>query len=257
MTTTLIITTYNRPDFLYLTLQSLHRQSRMPDELIVADDGSNEDTKRLVEAFTLLLPFPVKHIWQEDCGFRRSTIINKAVAAAKGDYIIQIDGDIMMHNKFVSDHIRLAHKGYFVKGSRIRLSPKYTAELRVNKILPRYISIFSHGILSHNEKIIRLPWLGIMLSMIYGRKAGAVGCNMAYWRKDFIAVNGYDETVEVGSEDFDLSSRLTAAGCKSFKPLRMCLCYHLWHKASITLRATPQGNSSVRCERGISQYLKD
>jgi glycosyltransferase involved in cell wall biosynthesis len=264
MTITLLITTYNKPDFLSLTLQSLRRQSQMPDELVIADDGSDPATRRVVDEYSNRIPVPIKYVWQEDKGFRKSKVINKAIAAAFGDYIIQIDGDIMMHDKFISDHVRLARKNSFVKGSRIRLNPKYTAELCINKILPRYISIFSHGILKNREKVVRLHWLGVLFSRFYGRKVTAIGCNMAYWRDDVIAVNGYDEHYEGwGCEDDDLCKRLSAYGCKSFKPLRMCLCYHLWHKeadkshldAACTYRDSQAKHNIIRCENGISQYL--
>jgi len=106
--TALIVTTYNAPDYLSRVLDGYLFQERFPDELIVADDGSGAETAEVVERFALRSPFPVRHVWHEDRGFRAAAIRNEAVKAATADYLIFTDGDCIPHPSFVSDHLRLA-----------------------------------------------------------------------------------------------------------------------------------------------------
>ena len=96
MKTTLLITTYNRPDALELCLMSILRQTHLPDEVLIADDGSTADTKELIDTYRTKFPIPVIHIWHEDKGFRRTVILNRAFLVAKGNYIIQVDGDLIL-----------------------------------------------------------------------------------------------------------------------------------------------------------------
>src|SRR5690349_16761621 len=110
----LIISTYNWPDALELCLQSVQQQRLLPGEVIIADDGSSKETGQVIERFQKRLLVPLHHIWQTDEGFRLGMIRNKAMAAAKGEYLIQIDGDLVLHPDFVYDHVHAAKKGYFL-----------------------------------------------------------------------------------------------------------------------------------------------
>ena len=119
ISTSLIISTYNRSDALELCVKSVLRQSLLPDEIIIADDGSKEDTGELIHQLAASSEVPIIHVWHEDLGFRLASIRNKAIAKASKEYIIQIDGDIVLHKDFVKDHVRFAKKGSFVTGSRV------------------------------------------------------------------------------------------------------------------------------------------
>ena len=121
MKVTLLIITYNWPEALRMVLESAMHQSKMPDEIVIGDDGSTAETKLLIESYAKSSPVPVVHVWQEDKGFRRTVILNKAIAKATGDYIIQVDGDVILDSHFVADHLEVAQKGCFVCGSRVRL----------------------------------------------------------------------------------------------------------------------------------------
>ncbi len=110
-TSTLVTPTYNWPEALELLLLSLLRQTRLPDEIIIADDGSKEETKSVIDKYKEKFSVPLIHIWHEDKGNRKPAIMNKAIAQAKGDYIIEIDGDIIMEKHFVEDHLRFAEEG--------------------------------------------------------------------------------------------------------------------------------------------------
>lgn len=144
----LIITTYNRPKALWLTLISLIQQTKMPDEIIIADDGSKIETKLLIDRFIKKYNVFVNHVWQEDQGFRLSAIRNKAIAVARGDYIIQIDGDLILHKYFIEDHINWARKNTFISGTRCLLSKRLT-----NHLIKKESVILPFKIYPHYKKI--------------------------------------------------------------------------------------------------------
>lgn len=104
MKTALLVSTYNWPEALDLIFRSLLKQKELPDEVLIADDGSGEATKKLIADFKAGSTLAVKHVWQEDHGYHKSKILNKAIAASEADYIIQIDGDCLMHPHFIHDH---------------------------------------------------------------------------------------------------------------------------------------------------------
>lgn len=124
MTVSLLVSTYNWPRALYLCLDSVMQQTILPDEILIADDGSGMATRDVVKHFERISPVPVRHIWHEDRGFRVATIRNKAIAASTCNYIIQIDGDLILERHFVQDHILFAKPGCYVSGSRGIITPK-------------------------------------------------------------------------------------------------------------------------------------
>ena len=126
---TLLIATYNWPEALSLILKSVAQQSILPDEVIIADDGSDNRTRTVIEEFQRILPVPLHHEWQPDNGFQKTIILNKALAKAKGDYIIQVDGDVLLHKKFIEDHLRFAKPNSFVAGTRVIMNQALTKEV--------------------------------------------------------------------------------------------------------------------------------
>ena len=223
----LLISTYNWPQALDLVFRSLLVQTKMPLEVVIADDGSKPETGKLIDSFRNRFPFPIKHIWQEDKGFRKTGIMNQSVSKIEGDYIIQIDGDIILHPRFIEDHLNKAQEGFFIKGSRGMLSQQKSEEILRTKCIQ--ISTFDKGL---NSKIngTRFPWAS---RFFYGdpRKTNDLrGCNFAVWKKDFIAVNGYNNFLTGwGHEDIELAARLVNSGIKR-KQLKMsAVCYHLFH----------------------------
>ena len=232
MKTALLISTYNWPEALKLCLDSLVSQTMYPHEVLIADDGSRRDTAELIHAFQDSFRIPVKHIWHEDDGFQLSKIRNKAILECSSDYIIQIDGDIIMERHFIEDHIRFAKKNSVVVGSRSSLSEPYTQGLLASGILPSKKELDRNSNNFFNSK--RIPALTPLLA--YYRTTGknkyyAKGCNMAFWLEDMLAVNGYDESfVGWGREDSDLIVRLLTKGC-FLRRLKMSgIQYHIYHK---------------------------
>lgn len=225
----LILSTYNRPDALSLCLQSIMNQSILPDEVIIADDGSRDETKNLIDSFKLRFPVPLIHVWQEDKGFRLAMGRNKAVAASSYDYIIEIDGDLILHKDFVSDHLSFARKGCFLKGGRVNLNKEMTDNYCKSGKLPS-IHFFSKGLL-RRINALHLPAISRYLAPRYKKnRILGLGCNMSFWKEDYIRINGYDEFFEGwGGEDYDFASRMMNSGVERLYLKFSGIVYHLWH----------------------------
>lgn len=230
MLVSLLISTYNWKEALSLCLYSAFAQTVKPYEILIADDGSRDDTRQLVEKMREKTDIPIVHIWHEDKGFRLSAIRNRSIERAKGDYIIQIDGDIILDQNFISDHLELAEKGYFVCGSRVLLGRLYTT--RLLRGVERYPATFKQD-LRFMLNGFRSRILRHYLADRYAKHSmlSIRGCNMAFWKEDLLRVNGYNEALEMwGQEDVEISYRLIHAGIQK-KQLKMGgVQFHLYHK---------------------------
>lgn len=262
MKVSLIISTYNRPDALRLCLLSVLAQKRLPDEIIVGDDGSGAPTRELIRSMQKLSPVPLIHVWHEDKGFRLAAMRNKSVARAKGDYIVEIDGDLILHPNFIKDHENFARQGCYLKGGRTNLGKELTERLcREGRL--RHITPFTKGIESKPENALRFPLLGKFLAGRYRKKRGMfLGCNMSFFRDDFLAVNGYDEFFEGwGGEDGDFARRLRLHGLKKRHLKFVGLVSHLWHEDKYMYNKdrnyiySMRADASARCGDGIDKYL--
>jgi len=261
-TSSLIISTYNWPEALELSLLSVMNQKLMPNEVIIADDGSTEETKQLIESFQNKFPVPLIHIWHEDKGFHKAIIINKAVATSKFDYIIQVDGDIIMDSHFVNDHLMHAKKGVFLFGSRVNIKKSFLSKLFKKKIIK--FNLFSVGI-NKRFRTIRIP-LFTTYSKEYQKISSKLrGCNLSFWKKDFIKINGYNELfLGWGGEDYELCIRLYNNGIVGKRLKFAAVIYHIFHPESS--KDNVANNWAVQCESienkclftadGIDKYLK-
>lgn len=220
MKTSLIITTYNWPRALEAVLLTALDQHAADYEIVIADDGSGPETARTVQRLATRARCPVTHVWQQDRGFRAARIRNKAAAHARGDYLIFIDGDSLLGRDFVSDHVVLAERGYFVAGSRIWLGPDLTRELlaalpatpRVDRKAMWRWWIARRLRRVHPALRVHLPALRYFRP---GRWQAVFGCNMAMHKSDFVKVNGFDNEFEGwGNEDSELAARCFNAGVK-------------------------------------------
>lgn len=226
-TTSLIIATYNWPAALDVILRSVRAQRVMPDEVLIADDGSGEDTRLVVMAHQTDFPVPLKHVWHEDRGFRLAAIRNEAIRQAQGDYILQIDGDIVLHPRFVEAHSAFAERASYVQGSRCMLSRERTARMLTDRS-PR-VSLLASG-LKNRLNGLYLPPLSSLVRGPSDPDRRTRGCHMAFWRSDLLAVNGYDERFEGwGREDSELAARLIHAGIRRRNFKFGAVAYHLWH----------------------------
>jgi hypothetical protein len=236
-------------------------QSQFPDEIIIADDGSKEDTRRLLESYQENNVVPIKHIWQEDQGFRKSHILNKAIVSSNSDYIIQIDGDCIIHKDFVKDHVSKVEKGVFLYGSRVNIKKGSLSAIFENKI--HQFSFLSRKI-GKRTRNLRIPILRDRYkpSPLFSTKVR--GCNISFWRKDFIEVNGYNEDIEGwGREDSELILRILNNGVQGKRLRYGGILYHIYHRQSSIsnfeendkIQQKTIQEKLVWCENGISKYL--
>lgn len=230
MKTSLIITTFNWKEALELSILSVFKLLQLPSELIIADDGSEEDTRYLIESLQKDSPIPLIHSWQENKGFRLSRSRNKALAVAKGDYIILIDGDIVIEKNFVADHQGAARQGYFIQGSRVLLNAKATHQALIQK---RLRPCCTDSGIENRKNCIRSPLLSRLFSFSSSRLPGIKTCNFAFWRGDAEAINGFNEDfIGWGREDSEFTARLLHIGIKRQNLKFKALTYHLYHRSN-------------------------
>jgi len=259
---TVIITTYNKPHYLERVIDGYLHQTTAPDEIVVADDGSTEETARLVEKMRSESGFDIRHVWHEDKGFRAAAIRNKAVAGSTGDYLILCDDDSIPDRCLVEDHLKYAEKGFFIQGHRVMLGPEIsTSFTRADTGFGRLATAALRRQAGNITNALRLPAPRIKRS----RSArGIRSCNMSFSREDFVAVNGFDEEYEGwGREDSDLAERFFKYGLKRKDIKFRAVCYHLYHAShgrDSLERNTARLEEAVRkrdyrCEKGLDAHL--
>jgi len=228
MRVSLIISTYNKPEYLCHCLQSITELKELPDEIIVADDGSGKETTQVIEQFRVQLPIPLIHSWQEDEGFRLARSRNNGLINSTGDYIIFIDDDLILHPKFITDHRRYAEQGYFYCGSRVRLGLRITASIM--KTHRNIVSFWESDIYSRLSAL-RIPFLHQIITGPGYTYKRLRGCHMAFWKSDLININGFDEQyTSWGREDSDIAMRMMHSGVKRINLKWAAICYHLYHR---------------------------
>lgn len=240
MTASLIITTFNSTGPLRKVLESILHQSRSPDEVVIADDGSDGETARVVRDFAGRAPFRVRHEWQENKGFRAAMVRNLAIRHSTGSYIILLDGDCVVSRHFVADHLRQAEKGHFIQGKRILVSRDAVDKFdyQAANSAPALLRMALTGEIFNIHHLIRLP----LFPAFRNRKLkGIKSCNMSFYRTDIEAVNGFNEDfVGWGNEDSDLVCRFFNYGLmKKVHPF-MAVCFHLWHPTNKSVNVANQ-----------------
>ena len=227
MNVSLIITTYNWPEALKLSLKSVLKQSRLPDEIIIADDGSVETTAECIRQIAADFPIPILHSWQPDEGFRAAMSRNRAIAMAKGEYFVMIDGDIIMQPDFIQDHIDAAKKGFFVQGGRILIGRELSHALLNGKHV-----LFGFRIkgIRNRKNTIHSHLLSSIFSSTTNSLKGIKTCNFALFKNDAFKVNGFDNTfVGWGREDSEFANRLLCSGLKRKTIHFSAIAYHIFH----------------------------
>lgn len=262
-TSSLVVATYNWPDALAAVLASVRAQVVLPTEVVVADDGSGAPTRRVVETAAASFPCPLVHVWHPDEGFKLAQIRNKAVARARGAYVVQIDGDMVLHPAFVKDHLDAAAPGRFVGGSRALLDPAASQAVLAGGPLPGPLA---PGVRNRFNALRLAPVGAALAPLVPARDPMRVrGGNMGFWREDFVAVNGYDEAfVGWGREDTDLVLRLLRRGLRRRWFKLRGVAFHLHHREAsrdalgrndeILRRALASGRD--RCDAGIDRWLR-
>lgn len=255
------VITFNWPEALELVLRSLANQTELPHEVIVTDDGSQPATRELLLRLAQDYPVRLVHLWQPDDGARMSRARNRAIAAAQGDYVILLDGDMVVEKHFVADHRAFARRGCFAQGSRV-LTDASSMQGMLGRG-PSFPDFFHRGI-DRRRHTLRMPLLARLFARPSKRQGGIKSCNMAFWREDLVRLNGFNEAMTGwGREDTELAVRAFHAGLLR-RDLRLGgLAVHLYHRTRKQLIDNPNDrileyarrSELVRCERGVEQYM--
>ena len=239
---TVIAAFYNRFDYLKLVLAGFERQTEKNFELIIADDGSRED---IVAAIKKIIPehsFLIKHIWQEDKGFRKNKILNKAITESESDYLIFIDADCVPHRGFIEGHLRFSNKNISLTGRRVNLSQKITSQLSENTVRDgclekNFFSQIIDGLFGRSVDVEKGIYLRneFLLNFMNRKNRGLLGCNFSLFKEDLFKINGFDDRYEAPSigEDSDVQFRLELSGVKIKSINHAAVQYHLYHKLQL------------------------
>jgi len=254
MKVSVIISTYNSPEWLEKVLWGYECQTYKNFEIIIADDGSGESTKKLIERFVADSALEIVHVWHEDKGYQKCQILNKAIIASRTEYLIFTDGDCIPRCDFVSQHVKQIEKGFFLSGGAVRL-PMSTSKMitREDIVSGKAFNLgwlLSKGLpkrLLKNIKLSSNPVVSRIMNKITTAKATWNGGNASGWKENLLTVNGFDERMEYGGQDRELGERLKNIGLKAKQIRYSAICIHLDHSRGY------KNNESIRKNKGIRQ----
>jgi glycosyltransferase involved in cell wall biosynthesis len=266
-----IVATYNRPDALNACLRSLSVQTDENYEVVVADDGSGTATASVINDWSRRLPVNLKHAWHADNGFRLAEIRNRAIRICEGDYCIFLDGDCIARPGFVAAHRQLMERGWFVTGNRVLLSAGLTKRILDNGLQPEFWNLGQWALRRMSGGVNRVsPLLAMSIPSLRKRSAsrwrGARGSNMAFWKQDLIAVDGFDAAYTGwGREDSDIFIRMIRAGILRKDGRFATAVLHLWHEEANRARLSLNdrqldellGGDRVRAREGLSHVIAE
>ena len=259
----LVINAYEQPDYLARVLGAVSRQISPPEEVLLADDGSGETTRRMFADWLATQRLRAEHVWQPHAGFRRARILNQAIARARSEYLVFLDGDTLPHPQFIADHRRLGRRGAFIQGHRALVKERAAAWFGLGAFERDRRRAFWQRQLEGLKHAYRWP---LPLLRARGDLRGIRGCNLGIWRDDLVRVNGYNEAfVGWGREDSELCLRLMNQSVRRLDARGWALCYHLWHpaagrdglQANDNLLAAATQQRASRCANGLQQHLRD
>jgi glycosyltransferase involved in cell wall biosynthesis len=242
----LIIAVYEHADFLEKIFISLKNQTFKDFEIIVADDGSGPSIKKVITHYNDSFSYPIKHIWQEDKGFRKTIIINKAVIYAGAEYFVFIDGDCILHHRFLEYHNKRKKPNQVLTGRRVMFSKQLSERITLKDVEARRFEKISFWFISHRKGQLRhgifLPGI-FHLRNINRNKSQILGSNFSVSKEDYYKVNGYDERIlGRGLEDNNLCNRVILANIKVKTIAHEALQYHLFH----TSDPIPHDDETIR-----------
>lgn len=266
---TVIFTTYNSPDWLEKVIWGFACQTVKPHELIVADDGSDETTRQRIAQLKEQTRLNLIHVWHPDNGFQKTLILNKAIQASSGNYLIFTDGDCIPRADFVATHVSNAEKGYFLSGGYFKLPMETSQAITKDDILEQRCFnvawLLKHGLKRtyKTAKLTTLSWQQSLFNALTPAGATWNGHNASGWKSDLVAANGFDQRMQYGGEDRELGERLFNAGVKSKQMRYSAAVIHLDHSRGYvtaearqfnnSVRAATRKNKATRTEHGIEQ----
>ena len=257
MFASVIFTTYNHPKWLEKTLWGFSAQSFRDFEIIVADDGSNDETRAVIESLQAQIDIPIRHLWQEDDGFQKCRIMNKAIVESRGEYLIFTDGDCIPHPDFVRNHVELSAENTLLSGGYFKLPLDVSRAITKQDILAGNSTrpgwLLRHGV-AFTPKISKLfshPRVSSILDALTITRATWNGHSSSTWKKHVIATNGFDERMQYGGQDREFGERLVNMGIKPRQVRYRCSCVHLDHGRGY---ARPE---SIAKNRAIRKHTRD
>lgn len=239
-----VFTTYNQPDWLEKVLVGFSVQTRLDFEVIIADDGSGEQTRERIEALRPRLPMPVRHVWQPDDGFRKCTVLNSAMVSSASDYLIFTDGDCIPRRDFVDTHLRLRAPRRFLSGGYHKLPMATSQAIGHDDIVSgRCFDVEwlrAHGMPASRRdlKLSAGPRLAGLLDLVSPARASWNGHGASGWKHELLSVNGFDERMRYGGEDREFGERLENAGIRGRRIRHRTVVLHLDHPRGYV---TPEG----------------
>lgn len=247
-----ILSTYEQPRWLELVLWGYARQSHRDFEILVADDGSGPDTADVIDRMRERTGLRLRHLWHEDLGFRKCAILNHAVRAARGDYLIFSDGDCVPRHDFVATHVRLAAPDRFLSGGALRLPPGTSRRITVDDVTSgravRLGWLLRRG-WRPGHRILRLTprrRLAHALDIITPTRAKWNGGNASVWRQAAFDVNGYDLEMGYKGQDRAFGDRLAHLGLRGKQVRHRAVVVHLWHERPYAVPELMERNHRIR-----------
>lgn len=247
-----IISTYNSEEWLEKVLLGYACQDTSDFEVVIADDGSKQPTFDLIDRLKTEVPYTIQHIWQEDDGFQKSRILNKALVATKADYVLMSDGDCIPRKDFVSVHLKFREKGYFLSGGYFMLPMSISKKITKSNIIAQdcfRVDWLKENGLDSSFKTNKLTAKGFkenLLNKITPTNASWNGHNASGWKEDLIAVNGFDERMQYGGQDREIGERLMNRGIKSKQIRYSAICVHLDHPRGYKTKESIDKNLAIR-----------
>ena len=262
MKISVIMSTYNAESWLEKVLIGFSCQTFTDFEIIIADDGSKEPTRNLIERLRNEIDIPLVHVWQEDNGFQKSQILNKAIIAAKGEYLVFTDGDCIPRKDFIEVHNNYKEEGYFLSGGYYKLPMYISLAITKENILNqdcfdvKWLKATGKIPSSKNMKLISKGFLSKLLNKITPTNASWNGHNASGWKKDLVAINGFNQEMQYGGQDRELGERLFNKGLKSKQIRYSAICVHLDHKRGYVNEETWKKNYNIRENTRKNKVIK-
>jgi len=252
MEISVIFSTYNSEEWLEKVILGFSVQTFQNFEIIIADDGSREATKNLIDKLRTEIDIPIIHVWQEDNGFQKSQILNKAILASTSDYLIFTDGDCIPRKDFVEIHDKFREKGFFLSGGYFKLPMDISKLISKDDIINQRcfdLNWLKANGLPSSFKNIKFLASGLgskILNFVTPTNASWNGHNSSGWKQDLMEVNGFNQEMQYGGQDRELGERLFNKGLKSKQIRYSAICVHLDHKRGYVNEETWKKNHAIR-----------
>lgn len=248
-----LISTYNEPQWLEWVLLGYARQTFTDFEMIVVDDGSTADTRARIEALRPYLPYPLQHFWQPDEGYRKCTAMNRGIAMANSDYLVFSDGDCVPRADFLACHMAMREPRRYLSGGYSKLpmtlSHRITREDICAGRATEYAWLAANGLKRHTLKLrARTHWMQALLNRLTPVAPRFHGHNASAWKADVVRVNGWDERMQYGGQDLELGERLNHSGIRGKTIRYSAICVHLEHERPHRLPGMRENCLKIRSE---------